>query len=192
MGEFPHIFFLLRAPLSDPGEKADSHADSMPHDALLDAIRDLVDRLGFELADLQRTGTRDRPILKVRIDRPDSAPGRGVSAEDCRLVSRALERMLEGTAGVGERYVLEVSSPGIERPLRRAAHWKRFIGSRARVRAAGLAGRTVVEIVDVPDDEQVRLRLPDGTERTFALADVRDAVLDVDWKTIGRDRRQPE
>ena len=115
-----------------------------------------------------------------------------MSVEDCRLVSRALERMLEGTAGVGERYVLEVSSPGIERPLRWAAHWRRFVGRRARVRAAGLPGRTVVEIVDVPDDGQVRLRLPDGAERTFALADVRDAVLDVDWKTIGRERRQPE
>ncbi len=164
----------------------------MPHDAQLDAIRDLVDRLGFELADLQRTGTRDRPILKVRIDRPDSAPGRGVSAEDCRLVSRALERMLEGTAGVGDRYVLEVSSPGIDRPLRWIAHWRRFVGRRVRVRAAGLTGRTIVDIVDVPDDDHVRIRLPDGTERLLALTDVRDAVLDVDWKTIGKDRRQPE
>jgi ribosome maturation factor RimP len=164
----------------------------MPHDALLDAIRDLVDRLGFELADLQRTGTRDRPILKVRIDRPDSAPGRGVSAEDCRLVSRALERMLEGTAGVGDRYVLEVSSPGIERPLRWVGHWRRFTGRRARVRAAGLTGRTVVEILDVPDEEHVRVRLPEGSERVIALADVRDAVLDIDWTTIGKVRRQPE
>ena len=164
----------------------------MPHDAQLDAIRDLVDRLGFELADLQRTGTRDRPILKVRIDRPDSAPGRGVSAEDCRLVSRALERMREGTAGGGDRYVLEVSSPGIDRPLRWIAHWRRFVGRRVRVRAAGLTGRTIVDIVDVPDDDHVRIRLPDGTERLLALTDVRDAVLDVDWKTIGKDRRQPE
>ncbi|HEX6644217.1 MAG TPA: hypothetical protein VF037_06045 [Gemmatimonadales bacterium] len=164
----------------------------MPHDALLDSIRDLVDRLGYELADLQRTGTRDRPILKVRIDRPDSAPGHGVSAEDCRLASRALERMLEASPGIGERYVLEVSSPGIERPLRWVAHWRRFVGRRVRVRAAGIAGRPVAEILAVPDDEHVELRLPDGTAQVVALADVKDAVLDVDWKTIGRERRQPE
>jgi ribosome maturation factor RimP len=161
----------------------------MPHDALLDPVRDFVAGLGFELADLQRSGTRDRPILKVRIDRPGSAPGQGVSAEDCRLVSRALERMLEETGGVGPRYVLEVSSPGIERPLRWAAHWRRFIGRRARVRGAGLVGRPVVEIVEVPDDAHVRVRLPDGVERVIALAEVRDAVLDVDWNTIGRERR---
>lgn len=161
----------------------------MPHDAQLDAIRDLVDRLGFELADLQRTGTRDRPILKVRIDRPDSAPGRGVSAEDCRLVSRALERMLEGTAGVGDRYVLEVSSPGLERPLRLPEHWRRFVGRHARVRAAPLPGRTRVEIVAVPDDQHVIVRLEDRSEITLALDAIREAALVVDWEVIGK-RRQ--
>jgi ribosome maturation factor RimP len=155
---------------------------AMPLDALLEAIRRHVAALGFELADLRRVGTLQRPILQVRIDRSDSRPGHGVTAEDCATVSRSLERYLEGAGLVGPRYVLEVSSPGLERPLRWPDHWRRFIGQRARIRAAGLAGRTEAEIVAVPDDEHVRIRRDDGTETTLALADVREATLAVEWK----------
>jgi ribosome maturation factor RimP len=161
----------------------------MPLDALQDRIRTVIEQLGFELVDLHPAGTRDRPILKVRIDRPDSAPGHGVTADDCGRASRALERELEGAALVGPHYVLEVSSPGLDRPLNSPAHWRRFAGRKAKVRGAGLAGRTVVEILDVPDDAQVRVRLPDGSERLLALAEVTEARLDVDWNSIGRDRR---
>ena len=89
----------------------------MSADALLAPIRDHVAELGFELVDLRRTGTLQRPILQVRVDRPDSRPGQGVTADDCAGISRSLERFLETRALVGPRYVLEVSSPGLERPL---------------------------------------------------------------------------
>jgi ribosome maturation factor RimP len=90
----------------------------MPLDALLEEIRRSVAALGFELADLRQVGTLQRPILQVRIDRPDSRPGHGVTADDCAAVSRSLERYLEGAGLVGPRHVLEVSSPGLEWPLR--------------------------------------------------------------------------
>ena len=154
----------------------------MPLDALLERIRSQVAELGFELADLRRVGTPQRPILQVRIDRPDSRPGHGVTAEDCVTVSRSLERDLEGAGLVGPRYVLEVSSPGLERPLRWPQHWRRFIGHRARIRAHSLEGRPTIEILAVPDDEHVQVRLPDGSETTLALADVREATLAVEWK----------
>jgi ribosome maturation factor RimP len=156
--------------------------------ALLPLIREHVERLGFDLADLRRTGTLERPILQLRVDRPDSRPGYGVTAEDCAAISRSLERILESRGLVGPRYVLEVSSPGIERPLRWPADWRRFVGQRAQVRAAGLAGRPVVEIVAVPDDEHVRLRFPDGVERTLALDEIREAHLAVDWAAELRQR----
>jgi ribosome maturation factor RimP len=154
--------------------------------ALLQLIREHVEALGFDLADLRRTGTLERPILQLRVDRPDSRPGHGVTADDCAAISRSLERFLESRGLVGPRYVLEVSSPGIERPLRLAAHWRRFAGQRARVRAAGLPGHPTVEIVAVPDDDHVVIRLPDGSERILALADVRDATLAHDWPVPGR------
>jgi ribosome maturation factor RimP len=70
-----------------------------------------------------------------------------------------------------------VSSPGIERPLRWPAHWRRFVGRHARVRASALGGRREVEIVAVPDDEHVTLRPLDGAEVTLPLAEISDARL---------------
>ena len=160
----------------------------MSVDALLVPIRDHLAGLGFELADLRRSGTLERPILQVRVDRPDSRPGQGVTADDCAGISRSLERFLETRALVGPRYVLEVSSPGLERPLRWIEHWRRFAGQRVRVRAEALGGRRVVTIAAVPDDEHVTLRREEGTEVTLALEEIREAHLVVDWAAVTRRR----
>ncbi len=156
---------------------------------LLARVRASVEAMGFELVDLRQRGARQRPILDVRVDRPGSTPGHGITADECGALSRELERMLEGEGHVGPRYVLEVSSPGIERPLRFAPHWAQAVGRRARVKAAGLAGRPEVEVLGVEGEEAVRLRLPDGTERRVALADVVEAHLVVDWQAIVKARR---
>jgi ribosome maturation factor RimP len=153
----------------------------MSVDALLAPIRDHIAGLGFELVDLRRVGTLQRPILQVRVDRPDSRPGQGVTADDCAGISRSLERFLESRAMVGPRYVLEVSSPGIERPLRWPEHWRRFVGHRARVRADALGGRRQVEIVAVPGEEHVTLRGEDGADVTVPLDEIREATLVVEW-----------
>jgi ribosome maturation factor RimP len=155
-------------------------------DALLAPIRDHIAGLGFELVDLRRVGTLERPILQVRVDRPDSRPGHGITADDCAGISRSLERFLETRAMVGPRYVLEVSSPGIERPLRWPEHWRRFVGRRARVRARALGGRRQVEIVGMPDEDHVTVRGEDGAEVTLALADIHEATLVVEWGGTGK------
>jgi len=130
-----------------------------------------------------------RPILQVRVDRPDSRPGQGVTADDCAAISRSLERFLESRAMVGPRYVLEVSSPGFERPLRWPEHWRRFIGRQARVRAQPLPGRNRVEIVAVPDDEHVVLRRQDGSEVTVAFDAIREATLVTESEVLGKRSR---
>jgi ribosome maturation factor RimP len=158
----------------------------MSADAFLVPIRDHIAGLGFELVDLRRTGTFQRPILQVRVDRPDSQPGQGVTASDCAAISRSLERFLESRALVGPRYVLEVSSPGLERPLRWPEHWRRFIGRQARVRAEPLTGRTQVQIVAVPDEHHVVLRRDDGSEVTVAFDAISDATLVADWEVSGK------
>jgi ribosome maturation factor RimP len=173
VGEFPHIFFP-----SPP----------MSADALLAPIRDHITGLGFDLVDLRRAGTLQRPILQVRVDRPDSRPGQGITADDCAAISRSLERFLESRAMVGPRYVLEVSSPGFERPLRWPEHWRRFIGRQARVRAEALPGRSRVEIVSVPDDDHVILRREDGSEVMLAFDAIREATLVADVEVFGKRR----
>jgi len=158
----------------------------MSADALLAPIRDHLAGLGFELVDLRQTGTLQRPILQVRVDRPDSRPGQGVTADDCAGISRSLERFLESRAMVGPRYVLEVSSPGLERPLRWPEHWRRFVGEQARVRSRLLGGRRTVRIVALPDDEHVTLRGDDGTEITLPLDGIAEATLVVNWGRLGK------
>jgi len=98
-------------------------------------IERLVEESGFELVTLERGGARNRPLLRLRIDRPGSEPGHsGVTADDCALVSRVLHERLDGGAISLENFVLEVSSPGVERPLVRPRDFDRFAGNQIVVR----------------------------------------------------------
>jgi ribosome maturation factor RimP len=159
-------------------------------DGLAAAIESRVEELGFELVELEVAGNRARPILRVYLDRPDSAPGQpAVSLDDCTAVSRALEPMLDARPGLSERYLLEVSSPGVERPLTRPRDWTRFAGQEVSVRGrntlAGKARRLQGELLGLTrgDDgvDTVALRLPDGEEVGFPLADVDKAHLVYRW-----------
>ena len=146
-------------------------------DVLEDVIRKEVEELGFELVELRRGGTRGRPLIDVRIDRLD---GGKVSVDDCARVSRAIEPRLDAGDVVGPRYVLEVSSPGVERPLRGPADWKRFAGRKANVVSDDVGGRAEVEIVGVEGDVAI-VRMPKGDERRVPLSGVREARLAFHW-----------
>lgn len=148
---------------------------------LTEDIRRRVSQLGFELVDLRQGGSHRRARMQVRIDRPDSVPGHGVTIGDCEMVSRALERWLDESRLLGQHYVLEVSSPGIERPVRWREHWERFVGREVNVRLRG-QGRVRARIVRVLADDAVVLRPAGGAEDlTVPLAEARDATLAIDW-----------
>lgn len=149
----------------------------MDADTLLPAVRRSVADLGFELIEFRQSGPPQRHAIQVRIDRPESAPGRGVTAEDCARTSRALERVFDGAFGPAARYSLEVSSPGIERPVRFPEHWQRYVGRTVRLTARSLPGRPRAVILALPDEHHVRVRLPNGSESVLALADVNQALL---------------
>lgn len=106
-------------------------------------IEGVVQDLGFELVALERGGGRRRPLLRLRIDRPEDAAGRSsVTVDDCAVVSRAVRAVLEEATDAPEDYILEVSSPGVERPLVRRRDYRRFAGREAKLRGYGpLAGR---------------------------------------------------
>jgi ribosome maturation factor RimP len=159
-------------------------------DVLTAEIRARVAALGFELVDLRLGGAGSRARLQVRVDRADATVGRGITIDECALVSRALEAWLDATRLLGARYVLEVSSPGIERPVRWPEHWERFIGRDVRVRVAG-RGRVRARLEGLaPDREAVTLRLCDSNVVvTLRLEQARDATLAVDWD--GADLRPP-
>jgi len=151
-------------------------------DSLIEAFRARLAELGFDLADLRLGGTPNRPLVQARIDWPPSDPVRRVTVDDCARASRALEAWLDvdHPLGGGARYILEVSSPGMERPLKWHRHWVRFVGCQVTAKLAGL-GRIRARIVAVPDETTVVLQPEGGAPRSVPLAEIRDARLAVDW-----------
>src|SRR5689334_9510604 len=100
------------------------------NEALETIVANEIRPLGLELFELKRGGSKGRPVLDVRIERED---GQQVTVDNCAAASRAIEARLDADDFGGKRYVLEVSSPGIERPLRNAKDWRRFSGQKAVV-----------------------------------------------------------
>lgn len=151
-------------------------------EALEALVRNELAPLGYELVELRMGGSKGRPVLDVRIDRSDLQK---VQVGDCEKASRAIEARLDAEPSLlTSRYVLEVSSPGMDRPLRTAAEWRRFVGRLASVNSPALHGRQDVEIlaVDGPDGaERVRVRDGKGLEHEVALAEVTDARLAFRW-----------
>ena len=149
---------------------------------LEEVVTQELDGLGYDLVEMRRGGSRSRPVFEIRLERRDGA---GVTVDDCARASRAIEARLEATELVPERYELQVSSPGIERPLRNAAEWRRFAGQWASVNSPALNGRLEVEIVGVEGDagaEVAVVRDAKGVERRVALADVTEARLAFRWQ----------
>ena len=156
--------------------------------AVIDELEHVVTHelasLGFELVEFRRRGSKSRPVLDLRVERADGAR---VGVDDCARVSRAVEARLEATQLVGERYVLEVSSPGIERPLRHARDWQRAVGQPAVVTAQALPGGkaevTILALEGEVGAEAAVLRDAKGVEYRLPLADVTQARLAFHWNT---------
>src|SRR6266550_976498 len=143
--------------------------------------------LGLELFELKVGGSQGRPVLDVRVERED---GEGVTVDNCAAASRAIESRLDAEDFGGRNYVLEVSSPGLERPLRNAKDWRKYVGRTAVVTSnvpRDPAGRRTdeVEIAGVEGDdgqEVVIVRNERGDERRVPLAAVEKARLAFHWK----------
>jgi ribosome maturation factor RimP len=138
--------------------------------SLENVIEPAVAGLGFELVDAQASnGGR---LLRLFIDKPG-----GVTVEDCATVSRHLTRVLAVEGIDYER--LEVSSPGLDRRLRRGADFERFAGHRAevRMRTADPSGRRrYVGVLRGAEAGRVQIEL-DGQTVALALEDVERARL---------------
>lgn len=108
--------------------------------ALEDLIRPAVEGQGYELVELHWGRQLGGSVLRITIDRQ---PGQGrVSHSDCATVSREVSALLDVKDVLPGHYNLEVSSPGLDRPLKRGADFARFIGERAKVRLQPSASRS--------------------------------------------------
>ena len=149
-----------------------------------------LERQGFELVEARWVGSKKRPILRVRMDLPDSIPGEGgVTVDQCAEMSRELEPWLDAHPDVPDWYVLEVSSPGVERPLVRPRDWRRFKGNAALVKGRDLPGgrgnRLEGEILGLEEKDGgeavVALLLEDGEEVRIPLDRIDTAHLVFRW-----------
>jgi len=179
-------FLFLSAPRDREGEEA----VAIPLPDLVDEVEARLERLGFELVEAQWVGSAGRPILRIRMDLPDSVPGeRSVSVDQCAVVSRELEPWLDAHPEVPEWYVLEVSSPGVERPLTRPNDWKRFKGSTVMVKGrdfpGGKGNRLEGDLLGLEEDEGgealVALLLENGERVRIPLDRIQKAHLIYRW-----------
>lgn len=113
----------------------------------LASLRAVAERVaqsyGLEIFDIQLRRESIGTVLRVIIDRPDrgaiESPDDAVGIEDCQRISQDLSAMLDveeetlGEAALGKQYTLEVSSPGLDRPLRHEADYRRFTGRLAKI-----------------------------------------------------------
>jgi ribosome maturation factor RimP len=123
-------------------------------------VEPTLDGMGYELVRVVMSGNQ-RPTLQVMAERRD---GRPMSLDDCEAISRAISAKLDVEDPIASSYTLEVSSPGIDRPLVRPKDYRRFVGHMARVEArAPIAGRRrfTGKIVEA-DESRVQLAVEDG------------------------------
>ena len=100
----------------------------MQKEALSRLLEPTIERLGFELADLElKLGGRSG-LVRVFIDRPE-----GIGIDDCEVVSRQVSAILDVEDPLPGNYTLEVSSPGLDRKLTKPEHFRRFMGEEVKV-----------------------------------------------------------
>ncbi|MGD8347652.1 MAG: ribosome maturation factor RimP [Gammaproteobacteria bacterium] len=134
----------------------------------------VIESMGYELVGVEYTGGSGHGTLRVYIDR-DS----GVSLDDCAAISHQVSGILDVEEPIKQAYDLEISSPGIDRPLFKLADFERFAGSVAKIRlAAGLDGRRNFKgrLQGVTDAGQVAVEV-DGEIFDLPYADIAKAHL---------------
>ncbi len=150
---------------------------------LVDRLTPLVVESGFDVDDIVVTRVGRRILVRVTID----AEG-GIGVDDIARVSRVLDEALDAADPFADPFVLEVSSPGVDRPLTTATHWKRNVARLVRVEVAGkpVTGR----IVSV-DATTVVLDV-DGSRQELALSALGPGKVQIEFNRPGEASRVDE
>jgi ribosome maturation factor RimP len=142
---------------------------------IADLVAPTIEHLGYELVRVQVSG-KERPTVQVMADRADGAP---FTVEDCEAISHAIGAVLDVADPIKAEWMLEVSSPGIDRPLTRTKDWERFAGHVATVELeVPLDGRKRFRgRILAADADTARLRLDEGGDVALPRAMIRRAKL---------------
>lgn len=141
----------------------------------VEILRAAVESLGYECVGVERVAEGTQPVLRIYIDSLG-----GINVKDCETVSRKVSVLLdEQEALFEERYFLEVSSPGLERPLFAPTDYGRFCGEKICIQFHGAAGRMEKRagMLCQVTDESVTLRVEDGAEIVVSWGNIARAHL---------------
>ncbi|MGE3273550.1 MAG: ribosome maturation factor RimP [Vicinamibacterales bacterium] len=152
-------------------------------------VREIAERVarsyGLTIFDVELKREGRQYVLRVTLDKPGpaAAPEDSVSIEDCEHVSRELDAILDVEDLVPDAYTLEVSSPGIDRPLRAADDYIRFAGRRAKIVLSEPVARQTAfaGVLKGLDGQDVLFESEGGKLVRLPLRLVRRARLDVEF-----------
>lgn len=154
-------FFILRITMA----KADK---------ITELLAPLIEEMGYEYVGMEYLRQPGSDTLRIYIDEPD----RGVQLEDCEKVSHEVSAILDVEDPISGQYMLEISSPGLDRPLFTTDHYNRFAGEMADIRLiAPVDGRRKFKCKIVQADEQNITVEQDGETVELPLQNVVKARL---------------
>lgn len=137
---------------------------------------------GLEILDIEVAGTASNQLLRVLLDSPEES--RRVGIEDCQVVSHRLGDALEAYEALSGRYMLEVSSPGVNKPLKRIEHFRRVLGLKVRVRtkAAVTEKRSWLGRLDEVDEAGIAVTEETGETTRIAFEEIDKANLEFEFE----------
>ena len=166
------------------------------HQRLITIIEPVLEAAGFELVDVRYVLEQGGWVLRVQVDVPlhevtdlTEVPSDRVDLEDCENLSRELSAVLDVEDPIPQAYSLEISSPGIDRPLRTAAHFQHFAGSEAKVQMGVPLHTETGErknfkgVIKGVIDDKVEI-VCDGHAFQLPIADIDHAKLVPDWDAV--------
>lgn len=129
----------------------------------------IMEEYGFELVDVEYVKEGSSWYLRAYIDKPG-----GININDCELVSRRLSDILDEKDYIEDAYILEVSSPGLGRPLKKEKDFKRSLGEEVEVRTYRMIDKQkeFIGLLTAYDDDTVTIKMEDETVRTFEKSEI--------------------
>lgn len=161
-------------------------ATSQPHDrdALLRVVEPVLVAHGVALVELTFQREPQGWVLRITVENPaGTEPGDGVTLDKCADISRDLSHAFDAEDLITHAFLLEVGSPGVERPLRTAADFARFLGKSAKVKTRQPlpdGQRALRGTIDAVDGDVVTMTA-DGKRHSFSVSDVATAHLTFDF-----------
>ncbi|MBM6775681.1 ribosome maturation factor RimP [Collinsella tanakaei] len=142
---------------------------------IIDALEAVAPEHGIDIVDVEIVGATKAPCVRVRIDRLD---GEGISLDEVTAQNAWVSDAVEKLDPISGSYTLEVSSPGMARPLRRPSDFERYIGSAVELVTTATEGRRKFKgTIAATDEQTVTLELEDGEQVSIPHGDVKKCAL---------------